>query len=125
MPLQRATILVVDDEPISSMIISEALSCHGCTPVVVNRSRKALFAIKNNMPDLILLDVYMPGLNGIELCRMIKQEPGCESIPVIFLSASDTDIELAMEVGGVDYILKPFDIQDLVARALKQLKQVS
>lgn len=113
---QNVTILVVDDEPINLMTTSECLSAQGFNILVAKKSRKVLNLVKEKLPDLILLDVYMPGINGLELCKMIKQESVCESIPIIFLTASDNDAKNAISAGGVDYIVKPFEADKLVER---------
>ena len=85
------TVIVVDDEPINLTTISEILSSAGYRVLVTNRSRKAVNLIKSQSPDLVLLDIYMPGLNGLEICRMLKEDTKCKHIPVIFLTASDSD----------------------------------
>ena len=114
MAIEEKTIFVVDDEPINLTTVSELLSDKGYRILVTNKSRKAFNLIKNNRPDLVILDIYMPGVNGLEVCRLIRNDDLCREIPVIFLSASEQDCEIAIKAGGDDYIVKPFESEELL-----------
>ncbi len=76
------------------------------------------------MPDLILLDINMPNMNGYEVCQRIKQDPNCKDIPIIFISANHEAIDKvqAFKVGGIDYVTKPFQMDEVLARIATQLK---
>jgi len=125
METQRAnsqfTIVAIDDEPINLATLSEILANEGYRVIVTSRARKAIALIKNQLPDLILLDIYMPGLNGIEICRALRDDPVCREIPVIFLTASTSDNELGYGAGAKDYIVKPFAAEVLLSCVAKQL----
>jgi two-component system sensor histidine kinase/response regulator len=131
-----ARILVVDDQPANIQILGGMLGKLGCEIVPASDGPTALKRLALRVPDLILLDVLMPGMDGVEVCRRIQAEPDWADIPIIFLSAAD-DKELiirALKAGGVDYVTKPFNHAEMVLRvrthlALKaardQLKQLA
>jgi len=131
-----ARILVVDDQPANIQILGGMLGKLGCEIVPASDGPTALKRLALRVPDLILLDVLMPGMDGVEVCRRIQAEPNWADIPIIFLSAAD-DKELivrALKAGGVDYVTKPFNHAEMVLRvrthlALKaardQLKQLA
>jgi two-component system cell cycle response regulator len=111
-------ILIVDDEASLLKLLKDILSAEGHQLRLFNSGELALRSIMAEAPELILLDVRMPGLNGFEVCKRIKQDPRLKDIPVIFISAA-TDMEdkvRAFEQGGVDYITKPFQKEEVVAR---------
>ena len=124
MELNKRTskILIVDDNPVNIDFLVELLKEYDARTVVDGQS--ALDAIKEEKPDVILLDIVMPGMDGFEVCKKLKQSPETEGIPVIFLSAShDTkSIIQAFEVGGVDYISKPYKTQEVLIRIQTHLK---
>ena len=114
----KSTILVVDDTTDNRKILQRVLINTG---YIVNEAAdgpKALEMIKENPPDMILLDIFMPGMDGYEVCQQLKNEKLLRDIPVIFISALDDmlDKEKAFSVGGVDYITKPIEIQDVLMR---------
>ena len=106
----RPTLLVVDDETVNIDILIEALS-KIYTVRVDTDGPAALISAKECMPDLILLDIMMPGMDGFEVCRRLKSDPAVRNIPVIFLTAlnQDSDETRGLELGAVDYITKPFN----------------
>ncbi|MBD1832407.1 hybrid sensor histidine kinase/response regulator [Cyanobacteria bacterium FACHB-472] len=111
-------ILVVDDTPTNLQLISEALTDVGFEVATAINGEMALKQIQYSLPDLILLDVMMPGINGFETCKRLKENAATCDIPVIFMTAlSDTDSKVkGLSLGAVDYITKPFQEEELLAR---------
>jgi len=118
-----ARILVVDDQPANLQIIGAVLGKLGCEIIPALDGATALKRAALRMPDLILLDLLMPGMDGCEVCHQLKENPDWKDIPVIFLSAADDKdlIVRALDAGGVDYITKPFNHAELVSRVRTQL----
>lgn len=118
-----ADILVVDDKPDNLRLLSTLLSDRGYNVRRVINGQLALNAAQSEHPDLILLDIMMPGLNGYEVCEKLKFDQRTHQIPVIFLSALDDafDKVKAFQVGGADYITKPFQVPEVFARVEHQL----
>lgn len=121
--LRPARILVVDDQPSNVQILGAMLGALGHEIIPASDGATALKRIAVRPPDLILLDLLMPGMDGFEVCRQIKAEPGWSEIPVIFLSAADDKdlIVRALDSGGIDYITKPFSHAELLCRVRTQL----
>lgn len=117
-------ILVVDDLPHNLQLILEILDEQGYATTFATGGDQAIERIENTCPDLILLDLMMPEISGIEVCKRIKAEPKYREIPVIFLSASNEydDLLEALEIGAVDYITKPFKTPELLARVKTHLQ---
>ena len=101
-------VLIVDDDPGSLAGLSAILSARTFSVLIANSGEKGLEVASSKLPDLILLDIRMPGLSGLQVCQRLKANPVTANIPVLFLTASTDQIEEAFSVGGVDYILKPF-----------------
>ena len=120
----KAKILIVDDRPENLRLLSDALSGEAYEVKGVINGAMALMVAKTVVPDLILLDVVMPGLSGYEVCQQLKAEPITENIPIIFLSASNNSVDRvkALSVGGVDYINKPFQVDEVLLRIKNQLQ---
>lgn len=126
--VDKGLVLIVDDLPENVLLIDKTLIKKGYRTIVVNNGMDALIRAKENKPDLILLDILMPLMDGFEICERLKSDPDTERIPVIFLTALN-DINYIVNgfsSGGVDYITKPFNIPELLARIkihieLKQL----
>ena len=118
-----ASILIVDDNMINLQILIESLSFSGFRPLIASSGAQALQRVGHTAPDLILLDVIMPGLDGFETCRRLKRNPDTREIPVIFMTAlSDMmDKIRGFDAGGVDYITKPFQTEEVLARVRTQL----
>jgi two-component system sensor histidine kinase/response regulator len=118
-----AQILVVDDQPANIQIVGRVLGKLGHEIIPATDGATALKRVRLRMPDLILLDLLMPGLDGCEVCRQLKLNPDWKDIPVIFLSAADDKdlIVRALNSGGVDYITKPFNHAELLSRVRTQL----
>ncbi len=121
--IPKANILIVDDSPDNLRILSMTLSQQGYRVRCVTNGEMALVSIHNLPPELILLDVRMPSMDGYEVCRQLKANPMTQRIPIIFLSAADdvADKVKAFEMGGVDYITKPFQTKEVLARIANQL----
>ena len=117
-------ILIVDDTPTNLDVISEALSDAGYTVAIATSGERALKQLERRSPDLILLDVMMPGIDGFETCQRLKSNPKTCDIPVIFMTAlSDADSKIkGFEVGAVDYITKPFQEREVLARVKTHLQ---
>ncbi|MEQ9235015.1 adenylate/guanylate cyclase domain-containing protein [Coleofasciculus sp. E2-BRE-01] len=118
-----ADILIVDDKPQNIKFLSDFLSDYNYQIRKAINGEMALNATRLLPPDLILLDINMPGLSGYEVCEQLKADPKTGSIPIIFLSAfSDTETKVkAFQYGGVDYITKPFQLEEVLARIQTQL----
>lgn len=119
----KADILIVDDTPDNLRFLSSLLLDAGYNVRKATNGQMALTAVKTVHPDLILLDVNMPGMSGYEVCEHLKKDSQTSSVPVIFLSALDDvmDKVKAFKVGGADYITKPFKIEEVLARIQNQL----
>jgi putative two-component system response regulator len=119
-----ATIMVVDDTPENLALLQEMLQMQGYRVVVFPGGELALTAARKNPPDLILLDIMMPGMDGYEVCRQMKADETLKEIPVLFLSAlsGTADKVKAFSVGAVDYITKPFQFEEVRARVQTHLR---
>ena len=122
--LTRGSILVVDDTPANLRLLSEMLEERGYRVRPAPNGKLALGSAKNDPPDLVLLDIMMPEMDGYEVCRQLKEDEHLRDIPVIFISAlTETfDKVRAFGLGGVDYIAKPFEEEEVVARVETHLK---
>ncbi|GBF78805.1 response regulator [Aphanothece sacrum] len=123
-PILDANILIVDDKPSNLRILSTILTKQGYKVRAIVSGKMALIAAQTMPPDLILLDIKMPDIDGYEICKQLKQNPDTSHIPVIFLSALQdiADKVKAFEVGGVDYIIKPFQFEEVLARVSTHLE---
>ncbi|KTF67801.1 MULTISPECIES: EAL domain-containing response regulator [unclassified Sphingomonas] len=122
-PHDVETILIVDDNPVNVGVVVDHLEDHGYQVLVALGGNEALERVRFARPDLILLDVMMPDLDGFEVCRRLRADPGHRDTPVIFMTAL-TDVKdkiVAFEAGGVDYISKPFQVEELLARVRTHL----
>src|SRR5688572_10779601 len=121
---ERTSILVVDDTLENLRLLAGMLNGQGYEVRPVNGGKQALQAIERDPPDLILLDINMPEMDGYEVCRRLRQLEGARDIPVIFLTAlTETDCRVnAFNVGGVDYITKPFQLDEVYARIRTHLR---
>lgn len=123
MPHLPATILVVDDHATNQQVLGSLLSKQGYEVVVADCGEKAVEHARTHRPELILLDLILPGMNGREVNRALKAEPSLALIPVIFLTAALQQETMArvLHEGAVDYILKPFDPPELLGRVRTQV----
>lgn len=115
---RRDMILVVDDTPETLGFLTDAIEQSGLTALVAIDGESALDLVGEISPDLILMDAVMPGLDGFETCRRLKQRPDLSHVPVIFMTGlSDTEhVVRGLEAGGVDYVTKPIVVDELIAR---------
>jgi len=122
---QIPSVLVVDDEPNIRELVQVALRFHGCTVTTAATGKEALRQAETDRPDLIVLDVVLPDLDGFEVCRRLRS--GGNEVPVIFLTARDTtsDTVTGLALGGDDYVTKPFSVESLVARVRAVLRRAS
>ena len=109
------TILVVDDEPTLRETVVDALEAEGFRVVSAADGREALVRFRAERPDLVLLDLMLPELSGIEVCRIIRAESG---VPIVMLTAKDSELDkvVGLELGADDYVTKPFSLRELSAR---------
>jgi signal transduction histidine kinase len=120
---EKGIILIVDDTPASLGILFEFLSDSGFKVLVAENGESALNKVKYALPDLILLDVLMPGIDGFETCRRLRASPATQDIPVIFMSALSETVDKVrgLSFGAVDYITKPVDAEEVLARVTVHL----
>jgi CheY-like chemotaxis protein len=114
----RGTLLVIDDTPENLTVLRKCLTDHHYRVAVARNGKVALERVKRIRPDLILLDVLMPGMDGFEVCRQLKADEMTRAIPVIFMTALDTceDKEKGFEAGAEDYVTKPLNNKEVLAR---------
>ena len=124
MDLSGARILIIDDTPASLSVMQRELETAGFDVLVATDGALGLSIATRAVPDLILLDVLMPDLDGFEICRRLKAEPATKDIPVLFLTVlgETRNIVKGYEVGGVDYVVKPFQEEELLARVRAHLE---
>jgi two-component system phosphate regulon response regulator PhoB len=123
-PLTMKTkILVVDDEPDLLELIDANLSAAGYDVLMAASGQEALKKARELQPGLILLDVMLPELDGLEVCKMLRHDPATHSIPIVMLTARAAEIDrvLGLELGADDYVTKPFSVRELVLRVKKLL----
>jgi putative two-component system response regulator len=121
---ETASIIVVDDQPANLRLLEDMLKVSGYKIRSFPRGRLALAAASLNPPDLFLLDINMPEMNGYEVCARLKSDPELSAVPVIFLSAlnANEDKIKAFQTGGADYITKPFQMDEVQARIQTHLR---
>jgi signal transduction histidine kinase/DNA-binding response OmpR family regulator len=120
----KATILAVDDTPANLHLLAKMLSNQGYKLRIIPDCEQALNSAQADPPDLILLDILMPQMDGYEICSLLKADERTQNIPIIFISALNEGFDKvkAFEVGGVDYITKPFIAEEVIARVENQLR---
>jgi CheY-like chemotaxis protein len=123
MPVQPR-VLIVDDQPINVKLLKRALEKSDMRVDVACNGQECLDLTNGNRPDLILLDIMMPEMDGIEVCRKLRQKEETKAIPIIFITArSNREIKLeGLDAGAVDFITKPIDLQETIARIKTQLR---
>jgi DNA-binding response OmpR family regulator len=119
----RATVLVVEDEPLINQAVGDRLRAEGHSVVAAYDGPGAVAAFEQHRPDLVVLDVMLPGFDGLEVCRRIQQQ---RPVPVLMLTARDdeSDVLVGLGVGADDYLTKPFRMRELVARVAALLRRV-
>ncbi|QGA50938.1 response regulator [Pseudomonas sp. NA13] len=121
---EPGVVLIVDDTPDNLAMLSDALNDAGYMVLVALDGLSALNRIERRRPDLILLDAMMPGLDGFETCRRIKEQPANADIPVLFMTAltESRHVVQGFEVGGSDYVTKPIQTDEVLARVAAHLR---
>ena len=110
-------VLVVDDTPANVRLLDAVLRPRGFDIVTAASGQEALDVIAMQPPDVVLLDVQMPGMNGYEVCRRVREDPELGALPIIMVTASlSEERTLALEAGADDFVVRPFDQAELVAR---------
>ena len=125
MDLIEPKILLVDDETEVLNIVRPALTEMGCSVVYVENGTKALEIVSLEKPDLVLLDLKMPGMTGLDVCKALKANLATAEIPVIILSGMKTEVDriVALEIGVDDYVTKPFSLRELMLRIQAVLRR--
>lgn len=123
--LVSSRILLVDDTPENLDVLSAILEDLNCQLIVATNGERAIELARKQTPDLILLDVMMPGMNGFDVCHQLKADPITAQIPIIFVTARTDDISVGFSVGGSDYISKPINADEVRARVRHQLERRS
>jgi signal transduction histidine kinase len=123
-PTKKWLILAIDDDSKILQLLENLLPEKGFNIITENNGKKALKSVLSNKPDLILLDVLMPGMDGYTVCKKLKIHPDLKDLPIIFLTSKTQteDIVKGFESGGVDYVTKPFNISELLARVNTHLE---
>jgi len=116
--MKKGKVLVVDDEVNITQILEFSIGAEGFEVITAQNGEEAIEKARREQPDLIILDIMMPKIDGYEACRILKANPLTKNIPVVLLTAKGRDIDkrLGMEVGATDYIVKPFSPNKLVER---------
>ena len=119
-----AKILVVDDTPANIKLFADLLTSNGYAVTTAVNGEEALAKLAAEKPDLILLDVMIPKIDGIEVCRLLKKDSGTKNIPIIMLTVMGQvkDLERAFAAGADDYLIKPFQFAQLLAKIDKFTK---
>jgi phosphate regulon transcriptional regulator PhoB len=123
--VMKKKVLVVDDEKDIVDLIAYNLEKEGFATLRAYDGEAALGLVKANKPDLIILDLMLPGVRGLDVCRFIRKSPDTETLPIIMLTArsDQTDKILGLEIGADDYITKPFSVRELIARVRAVLRR--
>jgi two-component system phosphate regulon response regulator PhoB len=123
----RPLVLLAEDDPDVRELIERKLALDGMDVVSVADGLSALTAARTSRPDLVLLDVMMPGMNGLELCEALRAHVGTKDLPIVLITARgrDVDVQRGYDAGATDYIIKPFSPRDLVSRIRSGLSGLS
>ncbi len=123
--MSHGRILIVEDEEHIQELIRFNLQNNGYEPLTASDGLKGLELARETVPDLILLDLMLPKMDGLDVCRAIKADPATASVPIIMLTArsTETDKVLGLELGADDYLTKPFSIRELMARIKAVLRR--
>jgi two-component system alkaline phosphatase synthesis response regulator PhoP len=116
--MKKGKVLVVDDEVNITQILEFSIGSEGFEVITAQNGEEAIERARRELPDLIILDIMMPKIDGYEACRILKANPLTKNIPVVLLTAKGRDIDrrLGYEVGATDYIVKPFSPNKLIER---------
>ena len=125
--MSNEKILVVEDEEDIQEVLRYNLEKSGYRPICLDQGETAVAVVRKELPSLILLDIMLPGIDGLEVCRQIKQEQELRKIPIVMISArgEETDVVVGLEMGADDYITKPFSPRVVMARIKAVLRRDS
>jgi two-component system phosphate regulon response regulator PhoB len=124
--MMQATVLIVEDEEDIATLIAHHMQGAGFNVMVAYNGAAAFKEIDKQIPDLILLDLMLPDMDGIEVCKMLKQKPNTKDIPIIMVTAKAEEVDriVGLELGADDYVVKPFNTRELVLRVKGVLKRI-
>jgi DNA-binding response OmpR family regulator len=124
-PARREKVVVIEDEEDILEVLEHSLRREGYRVISSQNGEEGLAAVRREAPDLVLLDLMLPGLDGVEVCRRLQADPLTSAIPVIMVTAKDeeSDVVLGLAVGADDYVAKPFSPRELVARVKAVLRR--
>ena len=122
-----ATIMIVEDEQAIALLLKYNLEKNGYQTITVSHGNRVLASVEKNLPSLILLDWMLPEISGLELCKIIRNNPELKNIPIIMLTAKgqEEDKVIGLSAGADDYVTKPFSVPELLARIKTNLRRVS
>ncbi len=125
--MTNATVLVIDDHKELAELVQRSLAQNGFDVIIANNGPSGLKIAREHRPDLVILDLTMPGMDGLEVCRQLRQDPRAGNTPVIVLSAraGEEDRVLGLEQGADDYLIKPFSPRELLARVKAALRRAA
>ena len=120
-PMNEKKILIIDDNSAWRYLVIHELQKQGYTTFSANNGIAGIETAKQNKPDLILLDILMPGIDGFEVCRILKKDPLLKNIPIVFITAKahKTDVILGLESGGTSYIVKPVKLEVILQKVIE------
>lgn len=121
----RPSVLLVEDEPSQREVLAYNLEAEGFRVIPAANGEEALMLVREECPDLVLLDWMLPNVSGIEVCRQLKGSPGTRSLPILMLSARSEEVDRVrgLETGADDYVVKPYSIVELMARTRALLRR--
>ena len=121
----RPSVLLVEDEPSQREVLAYNLEAEGYRVIPAANGEEALMLVREESPDLVLLDWMLPNVSGIEVCRQLKGSPGTRSLPILMLSARSEEVDRVrgLETGADDYVVKPYSIVELMARTRALLRR--
>lgn len=122
-----ATIMIVEDEQAIALLLKYNLEKNGYETIIVSHGNRVVTAVEKYLPSLVLLDWMLPEMSGLELCKIIRNNPELKNIPIIMLTAKsqEEDKVIGLSAGADDYVTKPFSVPELLARIKTNLRRVS
>ncbi len=125
--MKRVKILIIEDEKDIAELVQYNLEREGFHPLITHSGEEGINLLQRENPELIILDWMLPGMDGLEICRLLKQDNKTKKIPIIFLTAKgeETDVIVGLQMGADDYVAKPFSPKVLLARVKAILRRIS